>query len=150
MGRETENRNKEAKKKKSKKFGDRKHMATKMVFLVPFHPQFGPLPLDTTLIPPRMTLPKASKYEISRMRSARGAQLGAGAPATIPIGDMKEASVIACKEVELGTVPLVIRRVLPNRTCEDWCQIQQLKALHPELKNPKNLLTIQWRGSADL
>jgi len=116
-------------------------MTTKLELLVPFHPLHGPLPLDTTLIPPRMTLAKASKYELSRMRSSRAAQLSAGAPATIPIGDIRDVLVIACKEIELGTAPLVIRRVLPNRTCEDWCQIEQLTALHPELKNPKNLMT---------
>jgi DNA-directed RNA polymerase subunit K/omega len=113
-----------------------------MIFLVPFHPQHGPLPFDTTLLPPRRTIAKASKYELSRLRSARAAQLAAGAPATIPLGKIRDVLVIACKEIEAGTVPLVIRRVLQNRTCEDWCLIQQLLATHPDLKNPQNLLTI--------
>ncbi len=64
--------------------------------------------------------PKLTKYEKSRIISTRALQITMGAPILIDLPTkVTNPIVIATTELEAGTLPLVIRRTLPNNQSQD-------------------------------
>mmetsp|Transcript_34416 Transcript_34416/g.67280 ORF Transcript_34416/g.67280 Transcript_34416/m.67280 type:complete len:136 (-) Transcript_34416:635-1042(-) len=68
----------------------------------------------------RTTLPFLTKYEKARVLGARALQISMGAPLMIEIEGETDALDIAAKELLKRTIPITIRRYLPNGTFEDW------------------------------
>lgn len=83
--------------------------------------------------PQRRTIPRLSKFEVSRLIGIRAKQLdnyNPNAP-TIPgelriagpmvdIGDEIDSVKIATMELKAKKFPLKVRRYLPDGSCEDW------------------------------
>lgn len=68
------------------------------------------------------TLPFLTKYERARILGQRASQINAGAPpfvANIP-ANILDGHLIAEMELELKSIPFIIRRPLPNGGCEYW------------------------------
>ena len=68
------------------------------------------------------TLPFLTKYEKTRILGQRASQINAGAPpfvANIP-ANILDGHLIAEMELELKSIPFIIRRPLPNGGCEYW------------------------------
>ncbi len=64
--------------------------------------------------------PKLTKYEKSRIISTRALQITMGAPILIDLPNkVTDPIVIATTELEVGILPLVIRRTLPNNQSQD-------------------------------
>ncbi len=63
--------------------------------------------------------PYLTKFERARIIGARALQLSLGAPPLIDIKGLKDPIKIAEKELELGVLPMVIRRKLPDGTYQD-------------------------------
>ncbi|WXG40998.1 MAG: DNA-directed RNA polymerase subunit K [Candidatus Freyarchaeum deiterrae] len=64
--------------------------------------------------------PKLTKYEKSRIISTRALQITMGAPILIDLTDkVSDPIVIATAELWSGSLPLVIRRTLPNGQFQD-------------------------------
>lgn len=59
---------------------------------------------------------RITKYEKARIIAARALQLAMGAPPLIDISNLslKDPVIIAEKEFEIGVLPILIRRELPN------------------------------------
>jgi len=65
--------------------------------------------------PPRLT-----RFEKARIVGARALQISMGAPVLLPPEDIpKDPIEIALKELELGVLPITIRRTLPDGTYQD-------------------------------
>lgn len=65
--------------------------------------------------PPRLT-----RFEKARIVGARALQISMGAPVLLPPGNIpKDPIQIALKELELGVLPITIRRTLPDGTYQD-------------------------------
>lgn len=64
--------------------------------------------------------PKLTRFEKARIVGARSLQISMGAPILIePSKALTSAIDIALKEVEVGMLPITIRRTLPDGTFQD-------------------------------
>lgn len=64
--------------------------------------------------------PKLTRFEKARIVGARSLQISMGAPILIePSKALISAIDIALKEVEVGMLPITIRRTLPDGTFQD-------------------------------
>ena len=61
-----------------------------------------------------------TKYEKARILGIRAIQISKGAKPTVNIGKLHDALKIAEKEFNEGSIPLIVRRYLPDGTYEDW------------------------------
>jgi DNA-directed RNA polymerase subunit K/omega len=68
--------------------------------------------IDEIVIGPK----RMTKYERARIIAARALQLAMGAPPLIDISklEFKDPVIVAEKEVEMGILPMIIKRELPN------------------------------------
>lgn len=73
----------------------------------------------------KVTRPILTKYEKIKLIGIRTQQLARGCPATVKVGKLRDVRKIAEKELEEKTIPLIIRRYLPDGSYEDW-QIHEL------------------------
>ena len=74
----------------------------------------------------RITEPILTKYEKARILGLRATQISKGAQPLVDVGDMKDALKIAEKEFNIGNIPLIIRRHMPDGSFEDWT-LKELK-----------------------
>jgi DNA-directed RNA polymerase subunit K/omega len=65
------------------------------------------------------TLPMITKYEKARILGERAKQLEAGAPSMIT-DTIIDSYLLALREYEQKKIPFIIKRPLPNGTCEYW------------------------------
>ncbi len=70
--------------------------------------------------PVRITLPKLTKYERARVIGERAIDLENGKPPLIPLEGETDALKIAYMELMARKIPSIIRRPLPDGSCEDW------------------------------
>ncbi|KEG06560.1 DNA-directed RNA polymerase subunit [Trypanosoma grayi] len=68
----------------------------------------------------RVTAPVLTKYERARILGTRALQLSMNAPVLVALEGETDPLTIAQKELREGVIPLIIRRVLPDNTYEDW------------------------------
>jgi len=68
----------------------------------------------------KRTRPKLTIYEKARIIGYRAQQIASGVLAFIPVGDLNDPREIALKELELKKLPYIIKRPLPDGTCEYW------------------------------
>lgn len=61
-----------------------------------------------------------TKYEKTRLISTRALQIANNSQIFTEVGDLVNAKDIARKEFEEGTIPLSIRRILPNGNIEEF------------------------------
>ena len=76
----------------------------------------------------RTTSKFLTKYEKARVLGTRALQISSGAPITVDISGTGETDPlkIAAQELKKGTLPLIVRRYLPDNTYEDW-SLQELR-----------------------
>ncbi|MEM0217898.1 MAG: DNA-directed RNA polymerase subunit K [Candidatus Nezhaarchaeales archaeon] len=69
----------------------------------------------------KIWLPKLTKYERARIIGARALQIAMGAPVLIDLSSIQEKDPvkIAMKELELGVLPITVRRKLPSGHYQD-------------------------------
>ncbi|MEM4576742.1 MAG: DNA-directed RNA polymerase subunit K [Candidatus Nezhaarchaeales archaeon] len=69
----------------------------------------------------KVWLPRLTKYERARIIGARALQIAMGAPVLIDLSSIpeKDPVKIAMKELELGVLPITIRRKLPSGHYQD-------------------------------
>jgi len=69
----------------------------------------------------KIWLPKLTKYERARIIGARALQISMGAPILIDLSLVpeKDPVKIAMKELELGVLPITVRRKLPSGHYQD-------------------------------
>jgi DNA-directed RNA polymerase I, II, and III subunit RPABC2 len=71
--------------------------------------------------PLHKTLPILTKYERARIIGERAKQLDCGAKPLIPIEPNEiDSYMIALKEFGEKKIPFIIKRPLPNGSCEYW------------------------------
>lgn len=70
--------------------------------------------------PVRITLPKLTKYEKARVIGERAIELENGKPPLVPLDGETDALKIAYMELMARKIPTIIRRPLPDGSCEDW------------------------------
>jgi len=65
--------------------------------------------------------PKLTKYEKARILGARALQLALGAPILIEVSNVESSSPleIAKKEMEMGVLPIIVRRRSPSGKYQD-------------------------------
>ena len=64
--------------------------------------------------------PKLTRFEKARIVGARALQIAMGAPVLIvPSKDLSNPIDIAIQELEVGILPITIRRTLPDGTYQD-------------------------------
>jgi DNA-directed RNA polymerase I, II, and III subunit RPABC2 len=64
--------------------------------------------------------PKVTRFERARIVGARALQIAMGAPILIePSPSLSNPIDIALRELETGTLPITIRRTLPDETYQD-------------------------------
>ena len=68
----------------------------------------------------RITSPYMTKYERTRILGTRALQISMNAPVMVDIGNIVDPLKIAEIELEQKTIPLIVRRYLPNGKYEDW------------------------------
>lgn len=73
----------------------------------------------------RVTVPVLTKYERARVLGTRALQLSMNAPVLVAIEGQTDPLTIAQKQLRQRVIPLMIRRILPDNTYEDWA-ISQL------------------------
>lgn len=61
-----------------------------------------------------------TKYERARVLGTRALQISMNAPVTVEIAGETDALKIAMKELRERTIPMIIRRYLPDNSYEDW------------------------------
>lgn len=67
------------------------------------------------------SLPILTKYERARILGERAKQLDAGATPLVDVpADIIDGYLIALRELEAKVIPFIIKRPLPNGTCEYW------------------------------
>jgi DNA-directed RNA polymerase subunit K/omega len=74
--------------------------------------------------------PKLTRFERARIAGARALQISMGAPILIQLsGGISNPIDIALKELEMGVLPITIRRTLPEGTYQDiplrWLQEEE-------------------------
>lgn len=76
----------------------------------------------------RTTSKFLTKYEKARVLGTRALQISSGAPITVDVSGTSETDPlkIAARELKKGTLPLIVRRYLPDNTYEDW-SLQELR-----------------------
>jgi DNA-directed RNA polymerase I, II, and III subunit RPABC2 len=68
----------------------------------------------------RIGPPKLTRFERARIIGARALQLSLGAPLLVEAPDsMSDPIDIALMELSENALPMTLRRVLPDRTCQD-------------------------------
>ncbi len=68
----------------------------------------------------KVWLPRLTRYEKARIIGARALQIAMGAPILIPVPpEGADPIKIATMELELGLLPITIRRRLPNGRYQD-------------------------------
>lgn len=69
----------------------------------------------------KIWLPRLTKYERARIIGARALQISMGAPVLIDLSLVpeKDPVKIAMKELELGVLPITVRRKLPSGHYQD-------------------------------
>ncbi len=73
--------------------------------------------------PPRLT-----RYELARIIGARALQISLGAPVLVEIPpNVKDPIDIALYELELGALPIIVRRRLPDGRYQDIALRELLK-----------------------
>ncbi len=68
----------------------------------------------------KKTIPILTKYEKARIVGVRIQQLASGAKPCVDTRGMKSIEDIVYAELEQRTMPFIIKRPLPNGTCEYW------------------------------
>ncbi|KAI9010647.1 RNA polymerase, subunit omega/K/RPB6 [Hyaloraphidium curvatum] len=68
----------------------------------------------------RTTTPYLTKYERARLLGTRALQISMNAPVTVNLEGETDPLEIAMKELREGTLPLMVRRYLPDGSYEDW------------------------------
>lgn len=68
----------------------------------------------------RVTVPTLTKYERARLLGTRALQISMNAPVLVTLEGETDPLTIAQKELRERRIPLIIRRVLPDNTYEDW------------------------------
>eukprot|EP00796_Vickermania_ingenoplastis_P011091 gene11092-7719_t len=68
----------------------------------------------------RVTVPTLTKYERARLLGTRALQISMNAPILVAVEGETDPLTIAQKELRERRIPLIIRRVLPDNTYEDW------------------------------
>jgi DNA-directed RNA polymerase I, II, and III subunit RPABC2 len=68
----------------------------------------------------KKTIPILTKYEKARIMGVRMQQLAGGAKPCVDTRGMKSIEDIAKAELERRVLPFLIKRPLPNGTCEYW------------------------------
>ena len=64
--------------------------------------------------------PKITRFEKARVVGARALQISMGAPILVELSEkMSNPIDIALKELEVGILPITIRRTLPDGTYQD-------------------------------
>lgn len=64
--------------------------------------------------------PKLTRFERARIVGARALQIAMGAPILVePSKHLSNPIAIAIKELEIGILPITIRRTLPDETYQD-------------------------------
>ncbi|MCD6445383.1 DNA-directed RNA polymerase subunit K [Candidatus Bathyarchaeota archaeon] len=64
--------------------------------------------------------PKLTRFERARIVGARALQISMGAPILIELSEKLTSPIdIAIKELEIGILPITIRRTLPDGTYQD-------------------------------
>ena len=64
--------------------------------------------------------PKVTRFEKARIVGARSLQISMGAPILIEVDTTLTSPIdIAMKELEVGILPMTIRRTLPDGTFQD-------------------------------
>lgn len=68
----------------------------------------------------RVTVPTLTKYERARLLGTRALQISMNAPVLVTVEGETDPLTIAQKELRERRIPLIIRRLLPDNTYEDW------------------------------
>lgn len=68
----------------------------------------------------RVTTPFLTKYERARILGTRALQIAQNAPVMVQLEGEVDPLVIAAKELRQRTLPIIVRRTLPDNTYEDW------------------------------
>jgi len=69
----------------------------------------------------RKTSPFMTKFELARLAGTRALQLSMNAPVTIAVpSNETDPLKIALLELKARTLPLIVRRYLPDGSFEDW------------------------------
>ncbi|KPI85590.1 putative DNA-directed RNA polymerase subunit [Leptomonas seymouri] len=68
----------------------------------------------------RVTTAVMTKYERARVLGTRALQISMNAPVAVALEGETDPLTIAVKELRERLTPLIIRRVLPDNTYEDW------------------------------
>jgi DNA-directed RNA polymerase I, II, and III subunit RPABC2 len=64
--------------------------------------------------------PKITRFEKARIVGARALQISMGAPILLEVNEERSNTIdIALEELESGTLPITIRRTLPDGTFQD-------------------------------
>jgi DNA-directed RNA polymerase subunit K/omega len=63
--------------------------------------------------------PKITRFEKARIVGARALQISMGAPILVDASENTNPIDIALRELEAGTLPITIRRTLPDGTFQD-------------------------------
>ncbi len=72
--------------------------------------------------------PKLTRYELARIVGARALQISLGAPILIDLPpNVKDPIDIALYELEMGVLPIIVRRKLPNGRYQDISLRELLK-----------------------
>jgi len=74
--------------------------------------------------------PKLTRFEKARIVGARSLQISMGAPILVEVSEGFSSPIdIALKELEIGILPMTIRRTLPDGTFQDipitWLQVEE-------------------------
>ncbi|KAK7197482.1 DNA-directed RNA polymerase III subunit [Novymonas esmeraldas] len=68
----------------------------------------------------RVTTAVMTKYERARVLGTRALQISMNAPVAVALEGETDPLTIAVKELRERRTPLIIRRILPDNTYEDW------------------------------
>lgn len=79
----------------------------------------------------RVGPPKLTRFERARIVGARALQISMGAPLLTELSaDVSDPIDIAIKELEIGVLPITIRRTLPDGAHQDIALSHLLKTKH--------------------
>ena len=68
----------------------------------------------------RVTTRLMTKFERARILGARAQQIAMNAPVLVHVDGETDPLVIALKELRDNVIPIMIRRILPDDSYEDW------------------------------
>jgi DNA-directed RNA polymerase I, II, and III subunit RPABC2 len=68
----------------------------------------------------RVTAPVMTKYERARILGTRALQISMNAPVNVPVEGETDPLSIALKELRQRKIPIIVRRILPDNSYEDW------------------------------